>query len=188
MDSINFTANHIKNVSIARKYYNKYQPCKVSLVEFDPTNKKDIDAMYKTTDKWDESFTAFTYDDMRTVNEKKELLPNLHVYALTTQKSGFDKINPSKILGVVEIVEKYTDGNKVEVLQTNPSHIKNFENKTPLFKHIGKRLVSFVKKKFNDKPLYLHPTKTAIPFYEKLGFKRVPTKEKNNIFWVTPKS
>ena len=188
MDSVNFTANHIKDVNIARRYYNQYKPCKVSLVEFDPTNKKDIDAIYKTTDRWDESFTAFTYDDMREVSKNRSLLPDLHVYALTTQTTNFDKIKPSKMLGVIEIVEKYTNGNKVEVLQTNPALIKRNDNKKPRFKHIGEQLVSFIKEKFSDKPLYLNPTLSAIPFYEKQGFKRVPHKEKNNFFWIPSKS
>ena len=185
MESINFTANRIKNVNIARKYYNSYKPCRVSLVEMDPANQKDIDAIYKITDKWDESFTAFTYDDMRTVKANPELKSQLHVYALTTQNSDFDKIKPSKILGVAEIVERYSDGNKIEVLQTNPDFIKGSFNEKPKFKNIGKQLVSFVKKAFGDKPLYLNPTCTAVPFYEKLGF--VPSVRKN-ILCISPKS
>lgn len=188
MDSINFTANHIKNVDIARKYYGKYKPCKVSLVEFDPINKNDVNAIYKTTDNWDASFTAFTYDDMRNVNENKELMSNLHVYALTTQNSNFQRMVSSKILGVVEVVNTYSKGNKIEVLQTNPDMIKDSFNKSPRYKHIGQALVSFVKEKFSDKPLFLHPTKTAVSFYKKLGFEFDSKIEKNNTMCIYPKS
>lgn len=186
MDSINFTANRIKSVKIPKKFYTRYIPSSVSLVEMDVLNKNDIDAIYQTTQKWDSSFTVFTYDDMRKVSDKKQLIPYLHVYALTTQRSGFDKLKTKNILGVAEVVENYNDGNKVEVLQTKPLYIKSSENKKPKFKHIGKALISYVKEKFSDKPLYLNPARSAVQFYEKQGFKNMP--EKNNVFWIPPKS
>ena len=169
MNEINFTANYIKNVTIQKRYYNKYIPHKVALVEMDPKNKYDIDAIYKTANYWDGSFTAFTYDDMRGLN-KNISVDSLHVYALTNQNNNFHKPSASKILGVIEVSDDLT-GKKIEVLQSNTDYIYNkYLNKTPRFKHIGKVLLNFAKEKFSNEDLHLTPTKTAVPFYEKQGW------------------
>lgn len=185
MDSINFTANHIKNVNIAKRYYNNYKPCKVALVEMESTNPGDIKAIEKTANKWDISFTVFTHQDMLEAQKNEELLPKLKVYALTKQKNNFEKMNYSDILGVIEVVKKDDPGTKIEILQTKPSFINDKHNKKPAFTHIGKNLVNYVKKEYNKEPLYVNPTKVAVPFYEKLGFR---PSDKRNTWCITPKS
>ena len=183
MNEINFTANYIKNVTIQKRYYNKYKPHTVTLIEMDSKNKHDIDAIYKTANLWDTSFTAFTYDDMRGLNKNIDT-EKLHVYALTTQKDNFHKPTASKILGIAEIYEMGSTGNKIEVLQSNTDHIYNkYLNKTPRYKHIGKTLLNFVKENFSDKDLYLTPTKTAVPFYEKEGWIWKGFNKLKNLMW-----
>ena len=186
MDSINFTANHIRNVTIAKKYYNKYKPCKVSLVEMDAASKRDMKVISDTADKWDISFTCFTYEDMVKAHSDPDEFDKLKVYALTKQKSNFDKMRYSDILGVIEVRKGYEDGNKIEVLQTNPKFIKEKRNPFPVFKRIGEKLTKYVKREFRKDPLYVHPAKTAIPFYEKFGFRK--SKEASNRWDILPKS
>lgn len=188
MDSINFTANHIKNVNIAKKYYNSYKPCKVALVEMDPMNRKDVEAIGKTVKNWDITFTEFAYEDMIQAREDKELLSQLHVYALTKQKSNYDKMKSSDILGVLELKQRYEDGNKIEALQTKPVFMNDKYYKVPKLKSIGKKLVKYVTKEYKDEPLYVNPARVAIPFYEKLGFKKCMDNNKKNTWCITPKS
>ena len=186
MDSVNFTANHIKNVTIAKKHFNKYKPCRVSLVELDAANKNDVKVISDTAGKWDISFTCFTYEDMIDAQANTEAFDALKVYALTKQKTDFDKMKYSDVLGVIEVKKDYKNGNKVEVLQTNPKFIKEKFNPLPAFKHIGKRLTKFVKEEFGTKPLYVHPTRKAMPFYERLGFKR--SSDCDLLWYLPPKS
>lgn len=188
MDSINFTANHVKNVTIAKKCFNKYQPCRVSLVELDPANKRDVKVISDTADKWDISFTCFTIEDMLAARSNSEALEKLKVYALTKQKSGFDRMKYSDVLGVIQVKKGYEDGNKIEVLQTNPKYIKDQKNKFPAFRHIGKKLTKFVQKEYSEAPLYVHPTRFAVPFYEKLGFRSCEKPHQRNAWWINPKS
>ena len=188
MDSINFTANYIKDVNIARKYYNNYKPCNVSLVELDSANPNDVKAIYKTSSNWDCSFTIFTHSDMQKASLNKEIRNKLNVFALTKKSANLNKLKSSDIFGVIEVTRGYSDGSKIEVLQTNPKFINDKHNKSSMFKDIGKMLVAHVKNLINNEPIYVYPTKSAIPFYEKQGFVRVPNKEKNNIFWIKPKS
>ncbi len=183
MNSINFTANHIKNVNIMKKCYNQYKPCDVALVEMDVKNKNDIKAMEKTTLLWDTTFTSFVLDDMERCSKYTKHPSWLKIYALTTQKDNFEKIQASKILGVLELI-KQGDSAKIETLQTNTKYIKEKFNPTPKYKHIGSELVSHVQNQFFDKELFLIPVKKAVDFYKKLGFDFEKGNEyKNTLVW-----
>ena len=58
----------------------------------------------------------------------------------------------------------------IENLQVNQTSkygalIRNYE-------YVGTALVKFIKSYYNEKEIYLYAKKSAIPFYEKQGFKR----------------
>ena len=172
MDTISFNARHIKNVTIAKKICNEYKPMDVALVKMNVNNKKDIDAIYRTTDEWDGSFTAFTYDDMKKAVTNKLLKDNIHIYALTTQKNNYRNLNHEKILGVAEVLSYEGNSNKLEVLQTNPLYASNICHKNDLeYKHIGNTLLDHVKSEHNDKDIYVVSVESAVNFYKNAGFK-----------------
>lgn len=185
MDAINFTANHLRYVNVARRSAEGYKPCRASLVEMECSNRRDIEAINATASIWEDSLTAFVSSDMQKAARKKPQ-DTFHVYAITTQKEDFENINPEKILGVVHITENVKGlGHKVEVLQTNPDYM--YDRTTTAkreYKNVGRGLISFIKEKFNDKPLYLYPTKDAVKFYEKQGFTSEKVADTNYMFYV----
>lgn len=188
MNDINFRANHIKNVNILKQSATKYKPHKISLVEMDLNSRKDINSIKATSEFWDNSFTVITYEQMNSIYNKHKSPKGFHVYALTTQKTNFKKIKPSCILGVLEFLEDTSSGNKIEVLQTNPSYIKSDKNILPKFKHIGQELVNYIINKYPDKDIYLNPSKLSVGFYKKLGFDWDPQyKYQNRLFYGSKK-
>ncbi|MCR5266586.1 MAG: hypothetical protein K6E29_08365 [Cyanobacteria bacterium RUI128] len=185
MDAINFTANHLRYVNIAKRSAEGYKPCRASLVEMKSSNPGDVNAIDSTAEQWEDSLTAFVSSDMKKAARKKPK-DNFHVYAITTQKKDFDNINPEQILGVAHITENANGlGHKIEVLQTNPEYM--FDRSTTAkreYKNVGKGLISFIKENFNDKPLYLYPTKDAVKFYEKQGFSSEKVLDSRYMFYV----
>jgi len=188
MDTVNFTANHIKNVEILKKCSDKYKPCEVALVELDACSQKDRNTVDGINRIWDYSFTAFTYDDMVKFSESNYLADRLHVYALTTQKGKYEKVTPKKILGIVELIEDTCSGNKIEVLQTKPTLLPDMKHPNPKYKHVGNQLISYLKDRHLNRQLYVNPTKTAVEFYKKQGFEWQPGFEYRNRMWIAPKN
>ena len=175
MNEVSFKANYIGKVSVQKSYYKKYKPFDVSLVKMNPSNESDIRAVLKTTSLWDDSLTAFTYDDM-----KKNI--STDIFALTTQKNNLKKPLASKILGLIQLSDNPKGGKRIDVLQTNPKYIHNkVLNDSPKYKHIGQTLVEFATTKFSDENFYAHPTKSAVPFYKKQGFRWL--KKLNNLMF-----
>lgn len=190
MSDINFGANHIKNVNISKRYYSKYKPCKVSLIKMDTNNEKDMRAIDKTAILWENSLTAFVHDDIKKSIRKNNTAEHIQVYALTTQDKNFDKLNPKKILGMMELIDNHANDKKIDVLQTNTDYIFNKKiNNKPLYKHIGKKLIQYVKKEFSDKNnIIVHPVKTAVAFYKKMGFRWMESRCYNNEMWIPKKT
>lgn len=172
MSSINFTSSHIRQVEIMKKQKsgNGYAPCSVNLVELSPTDKADSYAVKKVTGNWTCSLTTFINADIKDI-KRGELNPaGIHIYALTEQNNEYEKLKPSKILGMIEVSEGFKDGNKIEILQTNPKYISGLGNRTPQYKHIGHGLIKSIKDIFAKTNLFVYPTKDAINFYKKEKF------------------
>ena len=186
MTPISFTANYIRDVNVLKHTKEGYSSCDVSLVEMDPFDKNDVKAMNTVDEKWKDSLTVFVTDNMESYPEYKDIMPKMHVYALTSQKYNFKNINPSKMLGVMEVTKGHKGGNKIEVLQTKPNAINDSRKPNPKYKHIGQELVRYAQKRYDNKPLYVHPAETAVEFYEKQGFTKVPGYEQFNVLWYLP--
>ena len=185
MDSINFTANFVKTARINRlNKNNKYSPYEASIVELDYHNKNDVSALSETVSNWDDSLTVFSVSDMENAKNGKGIVDPFKVYAMTTQKSNFEEMNPDKILGVIEVSDKTatTGRSKIEILQTNPEYNYDvrYASKTK-YKDIGKRLVKQVQSECSS--LYAYPVKSAVRFYETMGFKKAEDFQKTNYMY-----
>lgn len=215
MNPISFKSTFIKPINIEKlDSDDKYKPIEASFVELD---KNDTEVLQKTINNWKEydkhtvfDFTRTSLTPLEIMNTEKEKflpltkdmkkedipafltskVPGLHVYAVTTQKDKFAKLESDKILGLVKFIacEQY---NEIVLLQTKPDciskkydktvfsslkekmnkifGIKNKENKRP-YRNIGYSIVENLKEMHSDKMMELTPLNRAIGFYKKLGF------------------
>lgn len=184
MTPINFKANYIKRVDIQKYDGQNYNPCKANLVLL---NQKDMPALSEIADMWDTNLTR----GIKSAYEYK--LPDERLYAVTLQKDSFEKLYPSKVLGMTYFNENSGSSNRViEFLHTRPDcispdyksdfqklmqHIKKLifrkkqiVKKQPAYKHVGESLVSAMKELYPDKPIVLYSLSEAVSFYKKNDF------------------
>lgn len=167
MNSINFTANFIKQVSIKKRENDEYKPYVASLIKIDKSNNNDMCALKEISKNWGESFAQIINEDVN-INKKNN---NIHIYALTTQKNKYKNLNHKKILGLLEYNDNFENGGKIEILQTKPDDTYT-KNKNPEYKQIGKMLTKSVIDFYKKQKIIVRSTDESNGFYESIGFKK----------------
>jgi len=199
MSTISFKANPMMQVSVKKLDNNKYAPAKATLVELCPDNANDLSCLDDVSGIWKETFAYGIWHDayQQHVNghDEKE---KTHFYAVTEQNKDFEKLNPNKILGLVEF--KKNDGkhsNEIVFLQTNPKNISHHKSKNKPqnifaellsifslnkskteYKSIGSSIINSLKTLFPNEDIFLYSAEWAQGFYKKQGFKKCPQKDK----------
>lgn len=178
MTPINFKASFINKVNIQKYNGIKYEPKEVSFVELDTDNKEDRFVLKETAALWGECFAVDIYEDAQKDSFKAK---NNHIFALTTQNDKFQRLNPNKVLGLVEFQEN-TNSNKIEMLQVHPDFVSTQMGR-PEYKYIGSKMLDSIKCKY-PKPIKLYSVVDAITFYRKNNFKKDMDKaEQNYLIW-----
>ena len=170
VNQTNFGANFINNVTIKRFDYkaHQYKPFKASFVQFDPKNKEDFAAMVGAVKSWKGEDYASTIVDYANRLRTNYLSPKIHrIYMVTTQQDKFDKLEKSKILGMVQMQSDSIDPDEIRYLQVKPD--QKHGNKEREFRLVGSKILSSIKKIYNEK-ITLLASYSAANFYEKHGF------------------
>lgn len=167
MNSINFTANFIKHVPIKKRENDEYKPYVASLIKIDKSNNNDMSALKEISKNWGESFAQIINED---ANRNKQN-DNIHIYAITTQKSKYKNLNHKKILGLLEYNDNFENGGKIEILQTKPDDTYT-KNKNPEYKQIGKMLTKSVIDFYKKQKIIVRSTDESNGFYENIGFRK----------------
>lgn len=174
MNPINFTGSYLRTAYIPHKTNSgKVEPLQVSIVELNPKDTNDVEALGRTSVKWEQIKSGFA---MNIFNElyKPKLYPDVNFekyLALTTQNENHSKLNHEKILGLALYSDKTTPENEISWLQACPT--TNYESEHGReYSGIGRTLTNYMKE-ISNKPLYVQADYNAIPFYEKQGFKSV---------------
>lgn len=192
MNNINFKGSFINNVYIKKYNKNDYISHQVSFVEINPRNKNDLKALEQIKDNWFGLYEGVIYNSA--FNDS--MLPenrNRSFYALTKQVDNFEKMDSSKILGIIELgkLNKY---NTVNFLQVDPQYLsektqKKFwaqsrQNKShnKKYKGIGSAILEALKK-MSDKSIDLYALKGTEDFYQKNGFKLKSLLKPNYFIW-----
>ncbi len=182
--NITFGATLVSNVNIKKldKENSRYINKNASVVELDEFNKNDITAVSDTAYYWlyDLYGSNIAYN-LKSKAKYPDLYENDKFFALTTQTSSFDKLNDKKIQGLVELQERDNNIIYIDFLQVNPDLI--YVTEPPKYNHVGQSIIKALQDKYNDKTIILNSTKTALPFYQKLGFKKLSTDKKNNQYY-----
>lgn len=176
---INFKANYINTVLIKtlNSTNNTYQPKAANFVEFDIKNPNDTAAINDVAYLWqDKSFADNIAYDVNNANKGYFKKESFRVFALTSQKEGFENLDSRKVLALAEI-EKTSDNNIfLEYLQVDPTIV--YATGIPLIKRCGSAVLDSLKQLFSDKSIFLNSRTEK--FYTKNGFVKI---RQNQYFW-----
>lgn len=174
MQQVSFSGTYIKPIKIKKITTNgEFVPHEVSLVQFDAKSPHDVQAISDTYDEWkifDNCVVGIIRDVANWLHGLKRPQKSHKIFFLTNQQYGFEKLNPSEILGEF-MVWKPRRSNKVEVevLQANPFH--NYDaGEYRQYTKIGQSMLDEIKEQYAGKILQLRSDKYATGFYEKNGF------------------
>lgn len=170
---ITFKAQYIKSAEILAQNYNRdYTPYRASIVELNPKSKNDLISLNRTNMEWDncETMADFITATFNTIHEYESNPNDERFFALTRQKDNYNQLDECHILGLVHTKRNPNNKLKIEYLQTNPD--TSYTSFIRSFKHVGEALVKFVIEFFPDKEIFLNAERSAIPFYEKIGWKK----------------
>ena len=178
---ISFRANCIATSTI-NKYnsQNEKESLPVSFVQLNLDDKNDKKALKSLAKTWIGNIYAHKISkDFQKQNDSKQKENPLYFYGLTLQQDGFEKIDPSQVLGITEISNfiepdylklgfySYDDV-EINYIQTNP------QCQYPCYKSgikdIGKKMIACLREHFAKSNLWVIPSTDATKFYEKLGF------------------
>ena len=176
---INFKANYINTVPIKtlNTTNNVYYSKAANFVEFDIKNSNDIAVINDVACLWrDNSFADNIAYDVNNANKGYFKKEPFRIFALTSQKEGFDNLDSSEVLALAE-VEKISDNNIfLEYLQVDPAIV--YATGIPLIKRCGSAVLDSLKQLFNDKSIFLNSRTEK--FYTKNGFVKIG---QNQYFW-----
>ena len=170
MTQITFGANYIQNVMIQKRTpENKFEPCEVAVVELDANSMDDFNTLRTLASSWgpDTFVPDMTFHFRVYAGLEQQAL--LHLFAITQQKKDFEKLNTNDVMGLADFKEE-KNLYALNYLQTNPDY--GYVNYFQEYKHVGTAMLNFLKAKFSDKPIKLHSTQNAVPFYLKNGFQQ----------------
>lgn len=157
--NINFGARHIAKTKILKKASDKYLPREAHIVEFNFRNMNDKKTINILKEKWkDAKYTQMICSSYSN---------NRHVYALTTQKSNFRKLNPDSIMGLADIYLERKNAS-LKFLQVNPKYINKKDSQA---KGIGKSLMHGIVNKLKKQKceyIDLYALPNIKPFYRKI--------------------
>lgn len=174
MNPINFTGSYLRTAYIPhKKDTGEIEQTQVSIVELNPKDAKDVEALGRTSVKWEHIKSGFA---MNIFNElfKPRLYPDVNYekyLALTTQNENYSKLDHEKILGLALYSDRRAPQNEISWLQACPTTNYESDNERE-YSGIGSTLTKYIKE-ISDKPLYVQADYNAIAFYEKQGFKSV---------------
>lgn len=172
-NNVSFGAKLVSKQSIKKVAENSYKAKDelVSFVKINPKSSYDIKALREVAEKSKKcSFAEDIYNDTLDYFRKDSTSGN--VFALTTQKDNFSKLESDKILGLVEVLP---DGCKkdsvfIDYILKIPTNVKTA---TEEFGKVGTGMLNGLKEFYKDKKISLFSLESAVEFYLKNGFKQV---------------
>lgn len=177
--NISFGASFIKEVNVKKLVENSksYITKNVSCVELDPLNKADVKAINETQDAfYGVSFVDDIFFNAKKIFRKGENKENMQIYALTTQKDNFEKLDADKVLVMADVVAKEDNGAYLEYIQAHP--LIAYAIDKPPYKNVGTELIKILQEKFSS----IKCNSIADGFYEKNGFIR-EKQGSNHFIW-----
>lgn len=177
MESISFKGKFISSIYI-NKFRSFEPPVKVSAVEINPLNSRDIKALKDIHSSWGSHITEKIYKEAEQINQALMPSKDEKFFVLTKQKENFANLNSRDILAEAKIIRDLPDNNSIylDYLQVQPSNM--FDSTIKEFEGIGSKMLDFLKSRYKKKEIHLYSLGSSIDFYLKNGF--IPESKKTN--------
>ena len=170
IDSVNFGAKPINSIKIKKYDKNKgdFVDIPAKFVRLDADNRSDIKVLDKIAKNWK---NADYIKKIATASHWMKTLP-INIYALTTQQDGFDKLKSSRILGFAEMRkdDNFPKYDWLYHLQVKPEAINTEIGAKKGYQHIGKSIITSLKKIYHNISLFSADSPYLESFYKKNGF------------------
>lgn len=145
-------------------------PRKASFVELKFSDLNDVSAVRKVNKIWG-NYAAFAADISNDIStdyyvQEDFLTGGKKYFALTSQKTGFEKLNPEEILGLCEVKKLSDKYNLLEYIQVDPKSCHSSFD--PEYRGLGTAIINGLKNL--SQSLILEPVEEAVDFYIKNGF------------------
>ena len=172
-DSISFGAIPINKVKIKKynKLSQKFTDYSANFVKIDAGNRKDLETVYKTAQKWKVRNEAKYIQQISTSSQwmKGNFID---VYALTLQHDNFENLQASGILGLAEMREDEAGQgiHLLNFLQVRPNAINVNQKYKVNYKYVGSGILTSLKKIYSKIYLFSENDENIEKFYQKNGF------------------
>ena len=167
---ITFRAKYLSTHTIQRLNKNDdYDNVSAAFVQLSPHNKHDLRTIQNVQGLWGGSNSYALSIAQSATREANEIPDDRNkYYAITRQKSKYEKLNPYEILGLAKVTQRADAKHEIDYLQVEPtceafSFIREYKN-------LGTAMLNGIKKSAKGLDIILHSVPGAINFYLKNGF------------------
>lgn len=171
-NNINFRAKLISPATIKYKNGIRWNDFNVRFIKFNTHNKADRETIKQVAGIWN------NHNMSDTIAEEVDILGNKsEVYAITSQRKNFEKINPTNILSLMTTDKVNQTNSKVHIyrLGSKPemsyAQNGNFRSIKYFAKSLLQSFVKFIEKNKNIDGIEVYPEPSDIKFLEKMNFK-----------------
>ena len=176
-NNISFKAQFVKPVFINRvSGQGNYNKCLASFVKLNPRDINDVKNVELLSKEWGNKASYIKIISQNLFNEYKmqEDSAKNKIYALTTQITDLENLNPKDIQGVLEIMPTMFSQEDLYIsyFEINPKNIHS--NPEKIYSKIGTEILDTIKRLFPKKKLLIVAGNDSQKFYEKNGFKETP--------------
>jgi len=174
---ISFGAKYINSTTVQKidTRTGAESPCKVSCVELNPRDDKDLKAVreavydWESPDEYDAQILSYMENCANPNEENASYLKKMKFYAITSQKKNFNNLESGDILALSQIIEG--DNVELKYLQVKPLGLSSFL-KHQKIKYLGSKMIDLISFLFPDKDITLCSNPRAYNFYLKNGFEK----------------
>ncbi|MBO6088373.1 GNAT family N-acetyltransferase [bacterium] len=176
-DKISFGARFINPVNVGKLDGKTYRQVDVSFVEINPFDADDIKALRNIAKYWkdDKFITDISVNADMIFKEKSA--DGIKIYALTSQGDSFEKLEPDRILGVIETEDNAPFHIYINRFQVKPDYVYKRDLE---YSGIGTAILNSLKEMCNKISAISERDEYVRKFYERNGF--YETSDKSNFY------
>ena len=166
-DRISFGAKYINPINIVKLEEKVYKQAEVSFVKLNPYNASDVLALRQIAKYWENDKFAGNISVCADAIYDGKSADGIKIFALTSQSDSFEKLNPDKILGVIETEDTAPFHIHINRFQTKPEFVYGYK---PEYKGVGTAILNSLKEMYNKISAISEADKYTRSFYERNGF------------------
>ena len=166
-DKISFGAKFINPINVGKLEGKAYNQVDVSFVEINPFNADDVSALENIAKYWKDDKFAMNISVTADKIHKSKSADGIRIFALTSQGDSFEKLNPDRILGVVETEDMAPFHFHINRFQVKPDYVYKRDLE---YSGVGTAILNSLKEMCNKLSAISESDQSVKSFYERNGF------------------